>query len=179
MEKALEILQHIEKLYSKDYDEGYAIKLASKNPDMVEAWNDAFKEYDLVDVLNAIDEYWNFKSSKSKPSVAHIKALLSVKKDIVKAPENELTGERYIDYASSYMDRDVKLGVNRHLLPIYKLAVKYIVEDLLSREISSQEWNKLDYSGRCSRAMELGLFNRFNDALVYVCQKAYGKDYQF
>ena len=178
MEKALEILQHIEKLYSKDYDENYANKLASKNPDIVNAWEDAFKNYDLTDVLNAIDEYWNFKSSKSKPSVHHIRAMLSSRKDLVTV-SSEVKEGKFVDYASLYMARDIKLGTNRHLLPIYQRAVKYIVEDMLLEQISSQEWHQLDYSGKCARAMQLGLFNRFDDVLVYICQQLYGKDYQF
>lgn len=179
MEKALEIIQHIEKLYSKDYDDDYAMKLLSKNPDMVEAWEEAFKSYDLVDVLNAIDEYWNFKSSKSKPSVTHIKAMLATKKDIITSIPSEESEEKYTDYATAYMARDIKLGTNRHLLPVYQKAVEHIVKDLLLEEIGQHDWRQLDWSGKCARAMQLGLFNRFDDVLVYICQQLYGKDYQF
>lgn len=178
MEKALEIIQHIEKLYSKDYDENYATKLLSKNPDMVEAWSDAFKDYDLTDVLCAIDEYWNYKSSKSKPAVAHIKAMLNVKKDVEKVVKQE-TRELYTDYANELMARDIELGRNRYLLPVYQKAVRYIAEDLLAKEISFEEWKGLDFAGKCERAMSVGLFNEFYNALVYICRKYHGKDYQY
>lgn len=92
MEKALEILQHIEKLYAKDYNENYARNLAKKNPDMVEMWQEAFGKYDLVDVLAAINEFWQFKSSKSRPNVAQITAILSAKK--VDTEDNSAGGMR-------------------------------------------------------------------------------------
>ena len=79
MEKGLKILRHIEELYVEHPDFSKLEKMARNNPERVKAWNDAFKEYNLDDVLNTIDEYWNFKSSKSKPSVHQIKAMLVAK----------------------------------------------------------------------------------------------------
>ena len=179
MEKALEILKHIDELYVEQPDFSKLEKMAQNNPERVQAWEDAFKAYDLTDVLNAVDEFWNYKSSKSKPSVHQLRAMLTTKKDVVATNGEATREEKFVDYASLYMARDIKLGTNRHLLPIYQRAVKYIVEDMLLEQISSQEWHQLDYSGRCARAMQLGLFNRFDDVLVYICQQLYGKDYQF
>ena len=85
-------MQHIEKLYAKDYNENYARNLAEKNPDMVEMWQEAFGKYDLVDVLAAINEFWQFKSSKSRPNVAQITAILSAKK--VDTEDNSAGGMR-------------------------------------------------------------------------------------
>lgn len=92
MEKALEILQHMEKLYAKDYNENYAAELSDKNPDMVSAWAEAFRAYDLVDVLAAIDDFWQFKNSKSRPNVAQITAILTAKK--VDTTDNSVAGMR-------------------------------------------------------------------------------------
>lgn len=178
MEKGLEILQHIEKLYSKDYDESYAMKLASKNPDMVEAWNDAFKDYDLVDVLCAIDEFWNFKSSKSRPSVAHIRAILSGKKDVVK-PVMPSNTPKTIDPAVSFMQRDIELGRCHHLLPIYQRAVKYTCEELLYQEIPTDVWRRMSFPTRYEQAMKHGLFNDFEETLKSICFMLNGKEYQF
>ena len=179
MEKALEILKHIEELYVEQPDITKLEKMAQNNPERVQMWDDAFREYDLVDVLNAIDEYWNYKSSKSKPSVHQIRAMLTTKKDIITTSPNQVREEKYIDYANSFMARYIKLGTNRHLLPIYKRAVDHIVKDLLAEEIGIQEWHQLDWSGKCARAMQLGLFNHFDDVLVLICRQLYGKDYQF
>lgn len=76
MEKELEILKHIEELYSGDIEDGEIIRFAEKNTEKVAAWRDAFAEYDLTDVLKAIDTFWASKNSKSRPSVAQIKVVL-------------------------------------------------------------------------------------------------------
>ena len=58
----------------------------------MQAWRDAFNNYNLNDVLSAIDEFWNFKSSKSKPSVHKIRAILVSKK--VDTSNNSSSGLR-------------------------------------------------------------------------------------
>lgn len=80
MQKALEILKHIEELYVAEPDFSKLERMAENNPERVQAWEDAFEKYDLVDVLNAVDDFWNFKSSKSKPSVAQLRAVLVSRK---------------------------------------------------------------------------------------------------
>ena len=181
MEKALEILKHIEELYVAEPDLDKFERIAQKNPERVAAWDEAFKAYDLSDVLVAIDEFWNYKSSKSKPSVHQIKALLNVKKDLTPVPE--ATGatrkEKYVDYASDYMARDIKLGRNHHLLNVYQRAVSKIVNEKLLETHCLQDFRKMDYSDKCRSAMQIGLFNGFDDVLVEVCQELYGKDYQY
>lgn len=177
MEKGMEILQHMEKLYAKDYDENYAVNIAKKNPDMVAAWNKAFCEYDLADVLTAIDKYWEFKNSKSRPNVTQITASLNAGK-----AEKVKSDGPYIaktDYAAKFMQRDIKLGCCRHLLPVYNQAVRYIAEDLLSREMPVSQWKDLDFAGRVEQAAKKGLFDRLDEVLVMVCRQKYGKDYQF
>ena len=57
MEKALEILKHIEELYVAEPDLNKFERIAQKNPERVAAWDEAFKDYDLSDVLVAIDEF--------------------------------------------------------------------------------------------------------------------------
>lgn len=178
MEKALEILKHIEELYVELPDFSKLEKMAQNNPERVAMWEEAFKGYDLVDVLNVIDEYWNYKNSKSKPSVQHLKAMLSCKKDITPVANVE-HHEKMTDYASMFMARDIELGINRHLMNVYTRAVRYISEDMLLEQISYQEWQQLGLDGRCARAMKLGLFNELENVLVMICRKLYGKDYQY
>lgn len=227
MEKALEILKHIEELYTAEPDFAKLDRMVEQNPERVAAWAEAFRNYDLSDVLAAIDDFWQYKSSKSKPSVAQITAILvaqKAKKDenqdlrhrILKCadelgdkygvaareryltacqrnwPDVDLSGHEWeespvlgeeknhmTDYAMAFMQRDVKLGRNRYLLPVYQKTVRYIVEELLSREMPASEWRKLSLGERCEKAMALGLFNRFDEILVLACRKWYGKDYQY
>ena len=226
MEKALEILKHIEELYVEDPDFSKIEKMAYANPERVNAWVEAFKNYDLSDVLTAVDEYWRYTSNKSKPTVAKLEAMLNAKK--VAASDDSLRGrifkcadelgekfgaearERYLnnarkywpdvdftdngwqepfilgcdknkvtDYATKFMQRDIALNRCHHLLPMYEKAVRYVAEEMLSREIPEDVWRKIDFTRRCEKAMELGLFNEFDDVLVSICQHYNQKDYQF
>ena len=177
MEKALEILKHIEELYVAEPNLAKLEKMAYNNPERVQAWEDAFREYDLSDILDAIDNYWEFKSSKSKPSVAHIKAILNVRK-ADKTPEI-VNVEPMTDYAVTFMQRDIQRGSCRHLLNVYQKAVRYVAEDMLSQEMPVSEWRKLDFQQRQETALKRGLFQNFSDILVFICRKYWGKDYQF
>lgn len=229
MEKALEILKHIEELYVVEPDFAKIERMAVNNPERLNAWQEAFAEYDLADILSATDDFWNYKSSKSKPSVAQLKAILNAKK--VDTEDNSIGGmrrrilkcadevgdkygaaarERYLkaaranwpdvdlsghewtepeilecekssaeDYAVTLMRRDIKLNRCQHLLPEYQAAVRYIAEDMLSREIPAGEWQKMSFAERCGVAMKRGLFNRFDEVLVLVCRQRSGKNCQF
>lgn len=177
MEKALEILKHIEELYVVEPDFGKIERMAQNNPERVKAWQDAFDDYDVTDVLLAIDNFWNYQTSKSRPSVAQIKAKLNA----VNAERKKKNAD-YIpmtDPAVAYMQRDIKLGRCRHLLPVYQAAVRYIAEDILAQEIPVTEWQRMSFAERCEAAMKRGLFNRFDEVLVLISRRDNGKDYQF
>lgn len=83
------------------------------------------------------------------------------------------------DYAVSLMQRDIRLGSCRHLLPVYQKAVRYVAEELLLEVIPSEQWRHMTYGERCKAAKEKGLFDRLSEVLVQVCRQNYGKDYQF
>ncbi len=228
MEKALEILKHIEELYVAEPDLAKIERMAENNPERVGAWEEAFAPYDLADILAAIDDFWQFKNSKSRPNVAQITAVLTAKKvdtsdnskqglraRILKCadehgdkwgaearerylrlarqqwPDVDLSGHEWTepkvlgcakqartDYAADFMARDIRQGHCRHLFPVYNRAVRLIAEDRLSREIPASEWAKLSFAERCEKAMAIGLFNDFDNALIEVCRSYCGKDYQ-
>lgn len=115
MEKALEILYHIEELYTENPDREKLNRLAEQNPERVQAWTDAFAEYDLSDVLMAIDDFWQYKSSKSKPSVAQIKAVLTTKQ--VETAENSKQGlrNRILKCADEHGDKWGKEARERYI----------------------------------------------------------------
>jgi len=179
MEKAQEILKHIDELYCKRVDLLKIENMPEENHTQYQAWVDAFKEYDLSDVLQAIDNYWEFKSSKTKPNVAQIKAILSSHK-VEKNIEQEKDNSKYIsDFSITQMQKDIELGRNRHLLSVYKLAYSYITSELLLKEIPLNDWRKMSLYERHKQAEEKGLLNKFDDILVQICEKHYGKKYQY
>lgn len=95
-------------------------------------------------------------------------------------PETEdIKKTRIPDLAVAYMQRDIKLGRCRHLLPVYQAAVRYIAEDILAQEIPVTEWRRMSFAERCEAAMKRGLFNRFDEVLVLISRRDNGKDYQF
>lgn len=179
MEKAQEILFHLDELYSDNASEERVLLACEKNPIRYQAWVDAFKDYDLSDVLQAIDNYWEFKNSKTKPNVAQIKAILNAHKT-----EKEVAATTP---AAPVSDCDgimlhvkaIQEGRCRHNMPTYKAAVNYILEDLLCRELPVEEWQHMTKAKRYAVAMEKGLFNGFDDILCQICRERTGKDYEF
>ncbi len=177
MEKVLEILKHIEELYAGDVSDEAIRAFADKNSEKVNAWREAFQDYDLADVFGAIDDFWNYKSNKTRPTVAQLRAKLNVGKvDKVRTDVQQIA---QTDYAAVFMRRDIKLGCCRHLLPVYNQAVRYIAEDMLSGEMPVSQWKAMTFAERAEQAAKKGLFNRLDEVLVLVCRRRYGKDYQF
>lgn len=179
MEKAQEILFHIDELYTQKPSEEEVIRQCKENPVRYQAWVDAFKDYDLSDVLDAIDNYWEYKNNKSRPNVAQIKAILNAHKTEKAISTSDTQEFNCYAPAESLMTRDIELKRNRHLLTVYKLAVDYIIQDLLLEIMPTSEWRKMDFSQRVALAKKNGLFDRFDEALVYVCKLNYGKEYQY
>ena len=175
MEKAYEILKHIEELYSKENVTDEIIrKQLDKNPEVVNAWREAFELYDLTDVFKAIDEFWRYANNKSKPRVAQLLSMLNTTKEVEKAkPQEKQPSVRFFCIESDLMRRDIELGKNTDcLLSDYRRAVNYILTDRLIETLGSYEYNKLsnddktkERSDKYRIAMQNGLFNDFDDIL--------------
>lgn len=179
MDKIQEILYHIEELYSEKPSQFKIEQMCKSNPVKYQAWVDAFKDYDLSDVLTAIDEYWEFKNSKTKPNVAQIKAILNMRK-AEKIPEVEEIGKLSLaDLAWSQMNLDIENGVCRNNLYVYRDAERIILEDWLLHEVPTEVWRKMSYASRLKVATEKGLTARFSEALTQAAQKRFGRDYEF
>lgn len=84
MRKELEIIKHLIELYTGDISDEAMVNYELKNSEQVKMYAEAFSEYDLSDVLKAIDEYWNFKNSTTKPTVAKILAMLNSNREVKK-----------------------------------------------------------------------------------------------
>lgn len=175
MEKAYEILKHIEELYSKEnVTEENIRKELNKNPEVVNAWREAFELYDLTDIFKAIDEFWRYTNNKSKPRVSQLLSILNTTKEVEKEkPQEKQPSVRFFCIESDLMARDKELGRNsQFLISDYRRAVNYILTDKLIETIGGFEYDKLsnedktkERSDRYKRALENGLFNDFDEIL--------------
>lgn len=163
MEKELEILKHINELYVGDTTDEEIIRFAEKNTEKVAAWKAAFAKYDLADVLQVVDEYWNFKNNKTSPRVAQILAILNSKREVEKdsfsvdaqASRFDESNWRYwvgIDLARALMIR----GGNKNLRFWYARAVKEIWAERVDRLPEARFW---DYGRKVKECFERGFFD--------------------
>lgn len=65
----------------KEYTVEEVKSILEKYKEKAEVWEIGLKDYTTEDILRAIDEYWRYKNSEKKPRLAHIQAMLRVKKD--------------------------------------------------------------------------------------------------
>lgn len=180
MEKELEILKHINELYVGDTTDEEIIRFAEKNTEKVAAWKAAFVKYDLVDVLQAVDEYWNFKNNKTSPRVAQILAILNSKKEVEKdsfsvdaqASRFDESNWRYwvgIDLARALMIR----GGNKNLRFWCKKAVDAILAERVDRLPEARFW---DYGRKVKECFELGFFDDVDEIAENIRQhEIFGK----
>lgn len=165
MEKTQEILKHLFDLYNEtEYTEEQIINWCAKNTERYNAWQDAFAEYDLTDVFQAIDDYWRYNSNKTKPTVAKILATLTTNK-AKRTIDDGQPSVKYFNPAVEFMQRDINLGKCKHTIKAYDRAVDYIINELLLDEVPMQEHGKMDFSTKCANAKNKGLFANFDDIL--------------
>lgn len=180
MEKAQEIIYHIDELYGEKPSQYKVEQMAKANPVRYQAWVDAFKDYDLSDVLLAIDEYWEFKNSKTKPNVAQIRAILNAKSiERVKEATQTVAQAAKGDFAWERMAADIEAGCCRNALYVYRDAKRIVLTDWLSQEMPRDIWARMDYSARYKQAMDKGLYNNFDEALRMAAQARFGRDFEF
>ena len=167
MEKTQEILKHLFDLYNEtEYTEEETINWCEKNLERYNAWDEAFRDYDTVDVFNAIDHYWRYNSNKVKPTVAKILATLQTN-NAKKIEHEEVKNYRYFNPATEYMQRDMKLGICKHTLGDYNRAVSAILSRLEDM-IPPQELQNMDFSTKWQNAVAKGLVGDFDDVLERV-----------
>ncbi len=167
MRKELEIIKHVIELYTGDTTDAAMANYELKNSEQVKMYAAAFKEYDLSDVLKAIDDYWNFKNSKTKPTVAQILAVLNSNKEVeknkfsvdVQPSRFDESNWRYwvgVDLARALMMR----GGNKNLRFWYARAVKEIFAERVDRLPGARFW---DYAAKVRKAFENGFFDDVDD----------------
>ena len=171
MEKTQEILKHMFDLYNEtEYSEEEIIHWCEKNMERYRAWEDAFKEFDMVDVFQAIDDYWRYNSNKTKPTVAKILATLATNK-AKRIEQTKESSVRYYDPAQEYMQRDLKLGCCKHLLGDYNRAVRAIIARL-EDYVPINELQNMDFSTKWQNAVDKGLVADFDDVLEAVSARS-------
>ena len=177
MEKAQEIIKHIFELYLDDEPtDDDVLVWCEKNMERYRAYEEAFKDYDTIDVLKAIDEYWRYTSNKTKPTVAKLLTMLNTNK----AEKQTKTEEKakYFCIEKDFFHKDIELKRNTNCYyPHYKKAVDYILNKLLPSTIGMEEFKRLDcYDYTITRgkqykiALENGLFNKFDEILQQVAR---------
>lgn len=181
MEKELEILKHINELYVGDTTDEEIIRFAEKNTEKVAAWKAAFAKYDLADVLQVVDEYWNFKNNKTSPRVAQILAILNSKREVEKdsfsvdaqASRFDESNWRYwvgIDLARALMIR----GGNKNLRFWYQKAVDAILAERVDRQPESRFW---DYGKTVAECFRRGFFDDVDEVAENIRQlEDFGKN---
>lgn len=182
-EKSRRIIKKVAELYSfgnerKTVEEVTQInyeKLLDKEAD----WDKAFEEYEVDDVLQAVDNFWRFKSDKNRPSVAQILSFLNTEKEVKKIPHKEEEQRvKYYNIETMYFNRDKELGILKYNMNIYKRAVDRIMHDMMDewcRENNFKFNDKDDavaYHKKFQKATELGYFNEFDAILENIAQES-------
>ena len=183
MQKAQEILKHIDELYLVKVDLQKIEKIPETNPTQYQAWVEAFEEYDLSDVLFAIDEFWQYKSNKTRPNVAQIRAILNAKKaEKVKKAETQAV-KAELPTPESLMQDDIKAGNCRNNLYVYREAYELVTQDWLAEMIPADEYNFAitHWPRNVQLAVNNGLFGRFSEAMLQAAHRRFGedRDYEF
>lgn len=179
MEKAQEILFHIDELYTENPSEDKIRQMAENNPTRYQAWVDAFKDYDLPDVLTAIDNFWEFKSSKTKPNVAQIKAILTSHKAEKLRQAAESAPKKELPTPENLMALDISTGDCRNNLYVYREAYDICLDKFLREVVPDDVVDHAFYPRNVQLAVENGVFGRFDEAMLMAAQRRFGRDYEF
>jgi hypothetical protein len=181
-EKSRRIIRKVAELYSfgnerKTVEEVTQINY-EKLLDKEEEWDKAFECYDISDVLQAVDNFWRYKSDKNRPSVSQILAFLSTEKDVEKKVVNEGGVEvKNFNIETELFLRDKACGRQKYPMHIYKRAVNKIMKDLMDmwckeNDFSFEDDNEaIERGKRYRKAIELGYFDEFDNILDKVARE--------
>ena len=176
-EKTRLIIKKVAELYSFGSEKKTAEEVTQVNYekllDKELEWEQAFDNYEADDVIQAINNYWRYKSDKSRPSVAQILAILQTEKEVKPKTNTNHDSVRFFCIEGDLMARDKELGRNsQFLISDYRRAVNYILTDKLIETIGCFEYDKLsnddktkERSDKYKMALENGLFDDFDEIL--------------
>lgn len=182
-----EIIKKIADLYSFGTEKKTSEEVAQQNfaklMEKEKEWEKAFSDYETDDVILAINNFWRFKSDKTRPNVSQLLSLLQTEHDVKKKTQKKVDNNRYFNIEFDLMNRDVKNKRNQnYFLPDYRRAVKFILNDLLIEKIGASSFQKLssdnkvwEVSEKYKIAMKNGLFNDFDEVLKRVNPPRYNE----
>lgn len=125
LSKELEILRHLEELYKQDVTEEEFLEEMKGKEVKIAAWKKSFDDYDLSDVLRAIDEYFAKKNNRTPPRIPQIEAMLH-SNGAKKEEHYEEIKPYNCEYDYRYMHEDVESGNCHHNLYYYTAALRLI-----------------------------------------------------
>jgi len=161
LDKELEILRLIEELYHGDTTEQEMYDFASKNQVKVQAWKEAFEDYPLFEVTKAINHFYMKKSSKTRPNIAQIRAILQ---ESNATRETAYQKETYdLGFGLKFQQMDKENGDMHWFVPDYQK-----VENLIS----------MDYWGWVSNIKNPS-YDDFHRCMEEWCLETTGHKYRF
>jgi len=128
LSKELEILKQIEELYHGDISEDEFLRACQGQEKKIEAWREAFDEYPLYEVSKAINHFYVKKSSKTRPNIAQLTAILqetNATKETAEKPVEKVE----LPFWLKFQQQDRETGDMSWLVPHYQIVGRLIVQD--------------------------------------------------
>lgn len=128
LSKELEILKIIEELYVGDISDDDFIKKCKGKDVKLEAWKEAFEDYPLYEVSKAINHFYVRKSSKTKPNIAQIRAILqenNATREVSPAHSEKIEPS----FGIKFMEQDKTEGNMHWFVPDYMRVERLIADD--------------------------------------------------
>lgn len=165
-EKTRLIIKKVAELFSYGNSKKTTEEVAQENYERLlskeDLWETAFRDYEVDDVIAAVNQFWVYKTDKGRPSVSQIKAILDV--SVKASPNNKSSSTHSIknfNISSMLMERDKATNKNEiYNLYDYKKCVNYILNIRLKDKLSEEDWKNLKDE---DEALELG--NKYRKAL--------------
>lgn len=128
LSKELEILKQIEELYHGDITENEFLQACKGQEKKIEAWREAFEEYPLYEVSKAINHFYVKKSSKTRPNIAQLMAILQ-ETNATKELEEIKTEKVELPFWLKYQQQDRETGDMSWLVPHYQIVGRLIEQN--------------------------------------------------
>lgn len=150
---------------------------------IIEQWVKELGDYSEAQLKQACFNLFKYKKVATFPKLAHILAELSDQdKEEIKSKTPE-TPKAFMCLEVELMKQDIKRNKCKYTLSTYKRAVDYIMTTLLKETIGEREFLEMEYSYRndgCKlrgmqyrKALELGLFDEFDNVLDKMAKESY------
>jgi len=161
LSKELEILKQIEELYHGDISEEDFINECLGKEKKIEAWREAFAEYPLYEVSKAINHFYVKKSSKTRPNIAQLTAILQENNAVRETSYQRETFD--LGFGLKFQQMDKENGDMHWFVPDYQK-----VENLIS----------MDYWGWVSNIKNPS-YDDFHRCMEEWCLETTGHKYRF